>query len=357
MRSILNIIDGNYFVNYAAHAAVLELKSSTGEPTGALHVFLNTLYNLQQKFQGNMVVVFDGGRAAFRQRLYPEYKKRFNKVSNNLDELIFNALEPVNLFGSDFESVKKDLKEIYEDSKEVGKLLRTLELSKKDIFKIQRDFEQYNRERVKNFAFSMLNTLLPIMGIPTLTVPDEEADDIIYILTKNLIDNYSIHCITSDEDFVQMAKLGATVLLYRQDETITANNFKDKYGFDLNGFTLYKSIKGDVSDNIKGVHGIGTVNAAKIIKSLDEPSIASLFDLCVESKDKKHQAIMQHFKIIKRNMRLMDFEYIEVNEDMVMNLYNKAKESAILNFPLVKKIFSDFNLQTTGTKWLSELIQ
>jgi len=356
-KPILNIIDGNYFVNYATHSAVMNLKSSEeGHPTGALHVFLNILWSIQQKQQGSMIIVFDGGRAAFRNRIYPEYKQKPKKVSNNLDEIVSSILKPVKLPENDFYSVKEEIKEIYEDSKTLEKILKSLEISAEEINKIKKDFEQYNRERIKNYTFDTLNNLLPVMGIPTLRIPEEEADDVIYILTKKLMDKYSIYCITSDEDFVQMTKLGATVLLYRQNETVTAKNFKDKYGFDLNGFTLYKSLKGDPSDNIKGVPGIGTVNAAKIIKNLNEPSIPALFDLCNESKDKKHQAVIQHFKIIKRNMMLMDLEYIEIDEDRVMKCYERVKKEAVLNFPLVKKIFYSLDLQTAGTKWLSELI-
>jgi 5'-3' exonuclease len=358
VKPTINIIDGNYFVNYATHSAVMNLKSSEGgHPTGALHVFLNTLWSIQQKLQGSMIVVFDGGRAAFRTKLYPEYKEGRPKKSDSLDKVISDNLKPIQLSEKDFESVKKDIERVYEDPKALEKILKTLELSQEKIKSIGKDFEQYNRERIKKYTFETLESLLPIMGIPTLRIPEEEADDIIYILTKKLMDKYSVYCITSDEDFVQMARLGATVLLYRQDETVTAKNFKDKYGFDLNGFTLYKSLKGDTSDNIKGVPSVGTVNAAKIVKSLSEPSIPALFDFCNESKDKKHQAVMQHFRTVKRNMILMDLEYIDTDEDMVMECYEKMKKEAVLNFPLVKKIFYNLELQTAGIKWLSELMQ
>jgi hypothetical protein len=210
---------------------------------------------------------------------------------------------------------------------------------------------------MKNFTFDALSKLLPAMGIPTIRIPNEEADDVIYVLTKFLIDSYSTYCVTSDEDFVQMAKLGATIWLYRQDKTITDKNFRAEYDFDLEGFTLYKALKGDVSDKIKGVPGVGEVNATKIIKSLKEPTVTTLLDFCNGSKDKKHQAVIDNFKIVKRNLRLMDFEYIEVSEHLVMKAYDLAKEHAVVNFPLVKKIFYEFGLQNAGTKWLTELIK
>jgi 5'-3' exonuclease len=308
-----------------------------------------------------MIVVFDGGHAAFRTKIYPNYKKKDKRISGDLNEAITQSLDPIIAMSSDdFESIKKDIKEIQlgtADPEEMEKLLKSFELSKEEIKKIRTDFDYYNREIMKNFTFDILNLLLPAMGIPTLRVNGEEADDVIYVLTKKLIDNYSIYCVTSDEDFVQMAHLGAVVVLYRQDLHITAKNFKDKYKFDLDGFTLYKSIKGDESDKIKGVPGVGKVNATKIVSNLKEPTIEALFDFCSNSTDKKHKAVIDNFKIVKRNMKLMDFRYIEVDEDDIMNSFKKAKKEAVTNFPLVKKLFYELGLQTAGIKWLTELLK
>jgi len=313
MKSIVCIVDGNYFVNYASHAAVADLQGPHGEPTGALHVFLNTLWGINQKIQGSMIVVFDGGHAAFRNKLYPDYKNRDKGKGKGKDA--------------------------------TGIMMTEEELDKKEMI-----------ENMKGFAFKTLDVLLPAMGIPSLRIPNEEADDIIYVLTKLLTKESSVYCVTSDEDFVQMVKLGASVYLYRQDEHLTANNFKSKYKFGLDGFTLYKAMKGDTSDNIGGVPGIGKVNATKIINSLSEPTLSALFDFCSGSDDKKHQAVIQHFKVIKRNIRLMDLEYIEVDEDEVIQLFEEAKDEAVLDFPYVKKIFYELGLQTAGSKWLTNLL-
>lgn len=299
-KPTLNIIDGNFFVHFASHSPVSNLQGPHGEPTGALHVFLRILHSLKNTYRGNQLVVFDGGRASFRYRLYPDYKKRPIKIKT-----------------------QKDL----------------------DI------------DASREFAFLILDKLLINMGIPSIRIAGEEADDVVYMLVKLLKDKYSIYCSTSDEDYVQMAKLGATVLLYRKNICITNGNFKDKYGFDISGFTLYKSLKGDTSDNIKGVPGIGDVNATKILSKLDVISLETLYEMCYTSDNIKYSSIVDNFKIVKRNMRLMDLEYVEINEEVIKESYKDACTKAKLNLPIVKKLFNDYGLKEVSNMWLPELFK
>lgn len=308
MRSILGIVDGNYFVNYASHAAVADLMGPNGEPTGALHVFLGSLWNIKHTLKGNIIVVFDGGRAAFRNKLYPDYKKRKEVVSP--------------------------------DGKYDPKV------------------EQYmEREDMKKFTFKTLDTLLPAMGIPSIRVPNEEADDVVYILAKYLSDKHNIYCVTSDEDYVQMVQLGATVYLYKQDAYITQGNFKSVYSFEAEAFTLYKAMKGDGSDNIKGVPGVGEVTATKILGNLKEPSLLSLHEFCSSHNDKKHKSVIDNFPIIKRNLRLIDLKYIELSDDVVINAYEESVRAARMQVPLAKKILHEYGLSNAMTKWLPEMIK
>lgn len=362
MRQAFNIIDGNYFVNFASHSSILNLRGPNGEPTGALHSFFNTLWNIKQKNKGKLTVVFDGGRAAFRNQLFPGYKKKDKRVEGNFDQALHQIFEAEDLEMSEkrVRGVKRDIFEAYDGNRtdsldEIEKIIDALDFPADIAKRLKKDFEYIYREEMKNFTFNTLYRLLPVMGIPMVKIPEQEADDVIYVLAKHLKKDFNIYCITSDEDFVQMVRLGATVILYRQDEIITANNFEKKYDFPMEFFTLYKALKGDSSDKIDGVPGVGPKNAAKIVKDLKAPTIENLIDYCTDSKNKKLQAVLENLKIVKRNIRLMDLEYIDLEDDFVLDYYDRAEEKAVLNFPLVKKIFHDLGLAAAGTKWLGEL--
>ena len=94
----------------------------------------------------------------------------------------------------------------------------------------------------------------------------EEADDIIYELCRKY-DKYSKTIVSADKDFVPL--LGNRVKIYNpsKDAIISTTNVKSLYGFTEKEFIDYLILKGDKSDNIKGVHGLGEV---KIRNFLDE---------------------------------------------------------------------------------------
>lgn len=341
MKTYLNLVDGNYFVNYASHSAVADLHGPNGEPTGALHTFLSSLYNIYKVRPGSKtIVVFDGKHADFRHRIYPQYKLRTNNkvtpevLSYNKDALLTEA-----------ERVRAEFGEVPDS--ELSRIIG-VDLSDEDL-------KYLKREYMKKYTFGVLQTLLPAMGIPVIKM-QEEADDVICILSKTLKDRYAVVCVTGDEDYVQMAKHGALVHFYREDEYVTATNFKDKYGFDISGFTLYKAIKGDNSDNISGVSGVGEKRATAIIQSMGEDtSISHLLEMCEDPKNSKNtniQKIKAQFKDVKRNLRLMDLDYIDLSADEVMQEYTAALDAAKLNAPLVKKILYGHDLRAAIEKWL-----
>jgi len=79
------IIDGNN-IAMRNHFKLPNMKSSKGTHTGAIYGFLSTVLMLKHKFQpSEIVVAWDGGRAAWRKELYPEYKgNRERKESLNV---------------------------------------------------------------------------------------------------------------------------------------------------------------------------------------------------------------------------------------------------------------------------------
>lgn len=345
MRTYLNLVDGNYFVNFASHSAVADLTGPNGEPTGALHVFLSSLYNIHHSREGRTVVVFDGKHADFRHRLYPQYKLRVNKkvvakaFDHDKDKLLTDA-----------EWVRSEFGEVSDE--DFSKILGGIDLNEEDL-------KYLRREYMKKYTFEVLLKLLPAMGIPTVKM-QEEADDVIYCLVKALKDQYAITCVTGDEDYVQMAKHGAAVHFYREDELVTSSNFKDKYDFELSGFTLYKALKGDTSDNITGVSGVGEKRATAVIQSMGtDTSLDHLLEMCEDPSNAKNSSlrkIKEQFKDVKRNMRLMDLDYIDLAVEEVMLEYNAAVEAAQPNVALVKKILFGHDLRVAIEKWLPILM-
>ena len=70
----LYLIDGSGYI-FRAFFALPPLTDPEGVPVGAVYGFCNMLFRLVQDMAGDqLVVVFDRGKASFRDAIYPHYK-------------------------------------------------------------------------------------------------------------------------------------------------------------------------------------------------------------------------------------------------------------------------------------------
>lgn len=123
----------------------------------------------------------------------------------------------------------------------------------------------------------ILQELLKAFGWPLYEFDDYEADDIMGTLaeqaTKKDIETFLI---TSDLDMLQL--IGEKTHVYAMKKGLTnieefdIKYFEEKYGLNVHQFLDLKSLKGDSSDNLPGVPGIGEKTAVTLLqeyKTLD----------------------------------------------------------------------------------------
>ncbi len=123
----------------------------------------------------------------------------------------------------------------------------------------------------------LLHRLLKAFDWPLYELDDYEADDIMGSLavqaTSKGIDTLLV---TSDLDLLQVINDSVNVYALKKGlsniELYHPESFKEKYGIEVGQFLDLKSLKGDSSDNIPGVPGVGEKTAVKLInqyKTLD----------------------------------------------------------------------------------------
>ncbi len=96
-----------------------------------------------------------------------------------------------------------------------------------------------------------------------------EADDVIGTLVKRFDGVLEIYIISNDRDLWQLISPTTFVLLPSTKgafEKIDEHEASERLGFDKKYLVDYKAIRGDTSDNIPGVYGIGEVGAKKLIE-------------------------------------------------------------------------------------------
>ncbi|MBI2610622.1 hypothetical protein HYW60_01660 [Candidatus Kaiserbacteria bacterium] len=110
-------------------------------------------------------------------------------------------------------------------------------------------------------------------GIPLYEAPGYEADDVIGTIVKKLGLRKDMHIIivTGDLDTLQLVSDNVKVYTMRKGITDTLlydiDLVKERYGFGPEYVTDLKGIRGDPSDNIKGVPGVGEESAMKLIRA------------------------------------------------------------------------------------------
>ena len=149
-------------------------------------------------------------------------------------------------------------------------------------FRVEK-FEEYkaNRETMPDTLRSQIGIIcegLQAFDIPIYTKEGFEADDVIGTISRIASENgHNTLILTGDQDSFQLIdKEGSVkVLIPSKGELIEYdwNRVYDKLGVYPNQITDYKGLRGDTSDNIPGVKGIGEKTAQKLLNrytSLEE---------------------------------------------------------------------------------------
>lgn len=121
----------------------------------------------------------------------------------------------------------------------------------------------------------ILHELLAAFGWPLYEFDDYEADDIMATLDKQAEQHGDIetYLITSDLDALQI--LDQNTYLYALKKGLTNIDkfdipaFEKRYGIRIDQFLDLKSLKGDSSDNIPGVPGVGEKTAVKLLQQFE----------------------------------------------------------------------------------------
>ncbi len=158
----------------------------------------------------------------------------------------------------------------------------------------------------------ILYDLLRAFGWPLYEFDDYEADDIMCTLAKKA-DKAGLETmlITSDLDALQCIGENTHVYILKKGfsniERFDTKYFEDKHGIRIDQFLDLKSLKGDSSDNIPGVPGIGEKTAVQLLQ--DHETLDGVYEdlqLIKETVRKKLEAGKESAYLSKRVALLMD---------------------------------------------------
>ncbi len=120
----------------------------------------------------------------------------------------------------------------------------------------------------------ILHDLLDAFGWPLYELDDYEADDIMgTVAVKAEKKGLKTLLITSDLDMLQLINHDVKVYAIKRGfsniEEFHPDSFEKKYGLKVNQFLDLKALKGDSSDNIPGVPGVGEKTAVELLQKYE----------------------------------------------------------------------------------------
>jgi len=135
------------------------------------------------------------------------------------------------------------------------------------------DYKAGRRETPEDFKpqLGLIQEVVGALRIPMLLVTDHEADDAIGTLALRAAEQgIEATIVTADRDFFQLVRPGVRVLFNRRgisdivlfDEAAV----EERFGLPPSKYLEFVALKGDTSDNIPGVPGVGDKTAAKLVQ-------------------------------------------------------------------------------------------
>jgi DNA polymerase I len=119
--------------------------------------------------------------------------------------------------------------------------------------------------------FALVRRILQTYRIPSMEIEGEEADDVIATLA-NLAEQAGQRCsvVTGDLDLLQIVDDATTVLVTRRGITELGRYdpaaVRERFDLEPSQLADYRGLKGDPSDNLPGIPGVGEKTASKLVR-------------------------------------------------------------------------------------------
>jgi DNA polymerase-1 len=157
--------------------------------------------------------------------------------------------------------------------------------------------------------FSLVRDVLGALGVRTLEVPGFEADDILATLASEGRDKgRDVVVVTGDRDAFQLVEDPHIKVMYTRkglSDTVTYDEagIAERYGVPASSYAVLASLRGDPSDNLAGVPGVGEKTAAKLVTSYG--TLDGIFGHLDELTPKLRQNMAENEDRVRRNAQVI----------------------------------------------------
>ena len=193
-----------------------------------------------------------------------------------------------------------------------------------------------------------IESLIKTLNIPAISLNGYEADDIIGSTVKDpqYLD-YDKIIVTGDRDLLQLVDDKTSVFLaggaFSASKLYTHENVDGKFGVSSGEIVDYKALRGDPSDNIPGVPGVGEKTATDLINEYH--TLENIY----ENLDKIKPAIVKKLES-GRDLAFVSRKLAQIITDLHVKLDLSASEYQDINFDEGKKLFEYYEFRSLVEK-------
>ena len=212
-------------------------------------------------------------------------------------------------------------------------------------------YADYKATRVKmpddlRDQFPKVREVVKALRIPVYEMPGYEADDVIGTITSQLDPREDLETtiVTVDLDMLQLVTPRVRLMTTRSGVENTViydvDRIDERFGLRPDQMIDYKALKGDPTDNIPGVPGVGEKTAAKLIREFGD--LESLFGRLDEvTPEKLRDKLRDH-----REQVFMGRELSTIVRDLPIEIDLEAARLGDYDRDTVVRLFREYEFRT-----------
>lgn len=176
-------------------------------------------------------------------------------------------------------------------------------------------------------------------NIPTIAVPDYEADDIIGALSKKASSqSVKTVIVSGDKDLAQLLDENVSQYDPRKNKFTTLESFTEENGFGPEKLVDLMGLWGDTADNIPGVAGIGQKIGRELI--IKYKTLEDLLDRAGEIKGKRGEVLLK-----SKEVALLSKKLATIDLEAPCELDLEAAAITTPDYPALHEIFQDLGFK------------
>ena len=181
--------------------------------------------------------------------------------------------------------------------------------------------------------FSLIRQATRAFNLPSIEMPNYEADDLIATYTRQAVEaGATVRIITSDKDMMQLIQPGVEIFDPGKEKVISDPEVLEKFGVTPDKVIDVQALAGDSVDNVPGVPGIGVKTGAELINFYGD--LETLLARAGEIKqNKRRENLMQYAEQARISKRLVTLESnVPVVDAIDSFAVEQPRASALIGF-------------------------